>query len=242
MSILITSGGTKVPIDDVRFFDFADVDDIPRINNFSKGHFGRRLVESFIKLARGNYVPQVVHFKALDAPTVDRPFVMPVNFEWYDDYVNGLKLLLQTTSFRYVFLAAAVSDFAPVPVKGKIDTADEYDIHMVRLPKVIPQIRGWAREAGKSDDFIQVGFKLLSGVTDEQLIEVARKAGAKSGSNWTIANSLQTVAAKQHRVFLVENDPNSSRVEEFKVQTQEQTDEFVRRFLELTGRNDIACA
>lgn len=250
MKILITAGGTKVPMDDVRYVD-----------NFSKGNFGARLAHAFLLIfhRKALKTAQLDHFKEINAAKcelewrppagaaggysgtyIGNPY-MSTEFFYYDEYAAGLKKLMQSNDYDIVFSAAAVSDFAPDKVEGKIDSEGGYSLHMKPLPKILPQLRTWAKEGGRKTDFLQVGFKLLSKVTEEKLIETAKSKGRAAGSDWTIANTIETVKDRQHHIFAVE-DRGRERVYGYKVQTQEQVNSFVNAFLSMNGLEEYACA
>ena len=75
------------------------------------------------------------------------------------------------------FMAAAVSDYAPEQASGKIRSdRDELVVRMGRAPKILPTLRD---QCGP-DSFL-CGFKLLSGVTSEELIAVARAQMTRPG-------------------------------------------------------------
>jgi phosphopantothenate-cysteine ligase len=92
----------------------------------------------------------------------------------------------------------AVSDFAPEPEPGKLSSdADELVLHCRRLPKVIASVRDWAPRV------YLVGFKLLSGSTEADLIDRARQACRANRADMTVANDLQLLREGRHTVHLV---------------------------------------
>ena len=67
-----------------------------------------------------------------------------------------------------------------------------------RIPKVCwPCVRDW------SPSVYLVGFKLLSRVSEEELIRQAELAGMTNRANLTVANDLQTLVAGRHTIHLV---------------------------------------
>lgn len=186
MNALVTSGGTKVPIDDVRY-----------IANFSKGNFGASLASSMIKKRDWN----VTHFRCSDAPAAS---VEPDSEEryknfafWsYDDYFRGLKKLVEDENYDLVFLAAAVSDYTVTPIPGKMPSDQETTLTLTPTVKVIKELRGWTKQAGMNR-FIQVGFKLVSGATStEGMLEIAQRANIVNGSDYTVVNHLRNLSEK----------------------------------------------
>ncbi|HEX8201464.1 MAG TPA: phosphopantothenoylcysteine decarboxylase, partial [Isosphaeraceae bacterium] len=214
MNVVVTGGGTIAPIDDVR-----------HIANTSSGRFSAMITEAC--LARGAEVWHV------HAPTAQRPFERLAHFDlaapdpaaeharldrlrrdWLHardrlrlvplrtgtvaDYAAQLREVLRARPIDVAFLAMAASDFEPQPVAGKIASgADDLVLRCAATPKVIRMVRDWA-----PGSFL-VGFKLLSGVTPEELIAAAAAAGAANRADLTVANDLSTVRQGRHTIHLV---------------------------------------
>lgn len=233
---LVTSGGTKVPLDDVRF-----------IGNFSKGRFGANIVDALFRLTDDDREKQYWHLRADDAarPQLCEPGPFqdyaPENyrsvwFSTYEQYAAALEKTLRENKFDMVFLAAAVSDFGTPKVEGKISSDSEEMIFTCKkLPKLITKVKEWG-----GPDLIQVGFKLLSNVTSEVLERTAFESGQRSGSDFTIANDLQTLKAKQHEVLVVHHISGVS--EKFFVRTPREVNEMIRWILFRADRGDELCA
>lgn len=115
------------------------------------------------------------------------------------DYAAQLERLCRAQRWDFVMLAAAVSDFEPLPLAGKIDSgAEEIEIRLKRTPKVIRQVRDWVGENARL-----IGFKLTSGADDAELEAIAREACRKNRADATIGNDQSSVRAGRHRVALV---------------------------------------
>jgi phosphopantothenoylcysteine synthetase/decarboxylase len=223
------------------------LDEVRYIGNFSRGGFGARIVTSFLDLfdrhqARAPSANHHVwHLRAEDArrPTRLSNHYPSVSFDDYDDNAGKREHLLINHDFAIVFLAAALSDDGPDRfIEGKIPSdEDELTIHLKRHPKLIQRVRGWSQ----NPDCIQVGFKLLYGVSEEELVRVARESGSRDRSDFTLANDSKTLLAGRHKVFLVCHPERGHEVEEFPVTTQEQVDVLVRRIIELSGM-EARCA
>jgi phosphopantothenate-cysteine ligase len=215
--VLITAGGTVAPIDDVRV-----------ISNRSTGRFGARLAEAW--LSRGAAVtylattPQTIG--PLEVPTqrfahspdpaeVRQRFLGGLSQAWNSadrlrridlelgtvaDYSATLQRLAESQRWDVVMLAAAVSDYEPAPVEGKIPSdAEEIVLKLRRTPKVIRSVRDWVGEHA-----FLVGFKLTSGADDDALVRIAREACRTNRADATIANDQSSLAAGRHRVAVVE--------------------------------------
>ena len=118
------------------------------------------------------------------------------------DYATADAIRAETTTAPELFLmAAAVSDYSPVPAQGKIRSTEQtMSIAMERNPKLLDTLRE------RCPDSYLVGFKLLSGVSQDQLIDVARRQLERAGLDLTVANDLQHFAPGRHPIVLVDRD------------------------------------
>ena len=213
MRILITSGGTKVPIDRVR-----------HIANMSSGTFGSQIATEFLLdgheviffAAKNSKTPFSVRGDMHEDPEGTRQRLHDVDSlqrvcgehqysqQFYTDYLSyftGLKMLIHNQQPDIIILAAAVSDYGVVdPVDGKIRTSDEMSIELEPLPKVISEIKKW------SPDCKLVGFKLLVDSTDSELIANARKSIESNRCDMVVANDLRDIKQDNHRLTIVKPD------------------------------------
>ncbi len=213
-SILITSGGTTVPIDPVR-----------NISNNSTGHFGAEIAAAALKAGM-----RVTYLAAQRAET---PFTSCVDFQTdaditavterlqaqhdfylqhrasysehrfqtYDDYAIQLEQLVLQNKPRIVILAAAVSDYLVANYTDtKINSSQELQIELQPAPKLISNIKQWL------PDVFLVGFKLLVNATDEQLIFAARSSIEKNKLDLCVANDLLSLKRNAHEIIVVKKD------------------------------------
>lgn len=240
MKILITAGGTKIRLDDVRYLDWDFAGCVPVLNNFSTGAFGAKLADAFTGLwdeercdGDGEQVfdHQVHLLRSTDAIPARREGAVYSNFSCstfftYEEYSQKLEELCRKEKFDIVIVAAAVSDYGLPFTEGKISSdQDEITIKLRRLPKVITKIKEW------NPGCIQIGFKLLSNVTEETLLNTAIESGKKSGSDFTIANDLGRKNAGDHFVYLIDSDWECVAVRQ-SVNTQTQVDRFANQIME----------
>lgn len=213
--VLITSGGTKAPIDPVR-----------DITNMSKGTFGAKLAKEFL-----NQDHEVEFFSSVDGKT---PFsisadvrhwnsndiikhvielaefselheskYIKTDFRNYNDYANGLKRLIKDAderfgSFDMIILAAAVSDYIPKKVSNeKIKSGEDLTIELKPAEKIISKVKEW------SPNSCLVGFKLLVGATDDQLFEASVQSIKTNKCDFVIANDLEKLRSGNHELMLV---------------------------------------
>jgi phosphopantothenoylcysteine decarboxylase/phosphopantothenate--cysteine ligase len=186
--VLITSGGTKVPIDGVR-----------SITNTSTGATGAALASHF---AGAGYDVTLLH--ACDAivpeltagPMTLRPFTS------FDDLADALGEVLAGRSFDAIIHLAAVSDYdldhvvvdgRPVTLDAgrKIDTGEVMEIHLKRNPKLLAQLKDLA-----GGNPVVVGFKLTSGATSEQRAEAVRAVA--EGTDLVVHNDVSELGEGRH--------------------------------------------
>jgi phosphopantothenate--cysteine ligase len=214
MKILITSGGTKVPIDRVR-----------DITNMSKGTFGSKISEQLLKLDQDVFFLKSKGSRSPMSATVDfaannhgEPVMAAVEnaqalytryFEhWremeyttFNQYRDCLEHIVKVEKPDVVVLAAAASDYGVANfVNGKIRSNDDYKIFLEPLPKLIYYIKEWLPTAKL------VGFKLLVESTPDGLIAAAKRSIADNKCDLMVANDLQDIKDNKHRVFIVRPD------------------------------------
>jgi phosphopantothenate--cysteine ligase len=207
MKILITSGGTKIPIDKVR-----------DITNMSTGTFGTKIAEAILRrghevaflYAKGSKNPMQFTYKysAKDVliPNFDVWFEVrklfaqrytDLEYTTFDDYANKLHTFIKEQNPDVIVLAAAVSDYGVVPFDGKVRTKDAMSINFHPLPKVISKIKDWAPTAKL------VGFKMLVDSDQQTLSTEAWKSCKENGCNMVVANDLSDIRSGKHKIMLV---------------------------------------
>lgn len=139
--ILITSGGTKIPIDEVR-----------DITNMSSGTFASKIASEFLNLghcvhfvrAKGSKSPMSCSIDMLLAPEQAFKDIGDVVSRWhsyssiyhgyqyktFQDYFELLRKLLTTEAWDIVVLAAAVSDYEAQPMQGKVRSKENLTIQL----------------------------------------------------------------------------------------------------------------
>ena len=198
LEVIVTSGGTISKIDDVR-----------HVGNFSKGTTGAKIAEAF---ARAGATVHYVHSESAVLPFLRSMRMNPelsleeelqrlsnMHAEWdrfgyrvqfhpfttYESYATTVQTLVQDGSSQVIVLAAAVSDYGAKKQDGKISSDHEkLTVELERLPKVISLVKQW------NPRIFQVGFKLLSGVGIEELVDTAYRHGITNHNDLTVANTL----------------------------------------------------
>jgi len=180
---LVVTGGTEVDIDDVRV-----------ITNRSKGRFGCTVANLFA--ARGVNVTLLAAERTLSMYGDTVGGVSGIyTFRTYQELYDQVKDLANTGDFDFILMPAAISDYAPVPVEGKIRSKnDEQTLVLKRTPKILANLREWV----PNRPFI-VGWKLLSDVTDDELISVALAQVKSCRINLTIANDWSKLSLPENK-------------------------------------------
>lgn len=219
MKFLVTSGGTIVPLDEVR-----------RIQNMSSGRFGSKIATVALEMghkvdflyAHNSATPFDFHFdfqkeeersilavhRLLKAEAFyfahARNYV-PLEYKTFYEYHRHLETLVVGGKPDVVLLAAAVSDYGPAPdalnhlmnPRGKISSnQDELVVKLKPLPKIISQVKQW------NPSVFLVGFKLLVDAAPDELEKAARKQIESAGSDLVVANDLRDLKRGTHRLYL----------------------------------------
>lgn len=208
MNILITSGGTKVPIDRVR-----------SITNMSHGTFGSRIanaffikgLEAFRSGDKKNFIDKITFFMAKGSKVPNAQRINEENFEdgytpielvkysTFDDYKNGVEDLLKKERYDIIVVAAAVSDYGVANYyDGKYRSReDDMCIKLVKLPKILPIMRKLAPNS------IICGFKLLVNSTTAELLNAMKNQIVESDVDLVIGNDLRDIKSNDHKLTII---------------------------------------
>ena len=220
MKILVTSGGTSEAIDSVR-----------SITNHSTGRLGKIITE--ILLAAGHEVCLITTKRAVKPET--HPNLSIREIKNSNDLLFEMKGCVQ--DYQVLIHSMAVSDYTPVYMTGldevktssnleefldkqnreaKISSNDEVQIlFLKKTPKIISLVKEW------NPSIHLIGFKLLVDVTEDHLVDIARKSLIKNQADLIIANDLTQISADQHRAIFVEKEQLQT------VQTKEEIAELL---------------
>ena len=189
MRIVVTAGGTEVPIDGVRV-----------LTNRSKGTFLYEIACAFI--AQGEDVT-VIGSEALRERIGDGlpPQMRFVPFRTYDDLCRELDSAIDSDPPDMIIMGAAVSDYGPrEATSGKIPSSVRtLTIRLHRLPKILDGLR---ERCGAKKTFI-VGFKLTAGASEDDMVAAARAQMKRARLNLVVANDTTRMGNGQHPVVLV---------------------------------------
>ena len=228
-NIIITAGGTSEKIDEVRV-----------ISNFSSGRLGLAIAKAFLESETAN-VGKIYYLcdRNTNAPTDER--VEVVRVMGVQGLLEALEHLLKTERIHAVIHAMAVSDYTVKQVTtmeairsgkeddpehkmadGKISSnVDDLVIILKKTPKVIGEIKKLQKET------VLVGFKLLTGVEKEVLIETAYQLLKKNQCDMVLANDLTQITGDKHVGYLI-----TPQGEYEKLTTKKQIAEAIARSIE----------
>jgi phosphopantothenoylcysteine decarboxylase/phosphopantothenate--cysteine ligase len=146
MKILITSGGCRMPIDDVR-----------HMSNFSSGRYGAEIFKQFFLSGheviffheRGSRTPELnVVGENLKAPKL-------IEYKDYWEYLSVKEVIIREQP-DIIISASAINDYIFSKIDGKISSSDDtLTLTLTKGEKVIKSFRELAPKA------LIVGFKLL---------------------------------------------------------------------------------
>ena len=221
MKLIVTAGGTSERIDEVRV-----------ISNFSTGKLGLAMAETFLK--NSVFHEDKMYYlcdKNTMAPQDEK--IEVVRVQGVAGLMEGLEAILAREKIDAVIHAMAVSDYCVSQVttmealkennfgseekactyekndvekgehgkSGKISSEiDDLVLVLKRTPKVIGEIKKMQQ------DTILVGFKLLTKVEKEVLLDTALKLLHKNDCDMVLANDLSEIIGNQHRGYLVMPD------------------------------------
>lgn len=212
MKVLVTSGGTKVPIDPVR-----------DITNLSNGTFGSKIAKSLLQ--RGHNV-LFLRGKKTCSPlemTIDFNDVAidrhRKNFEHFLDYANQVKDNYHEVLFRnyedyrenllsaigdfkpdVIILTAAVSDYLVKKSESKIRSSEQLTINLTPAPKIITEIKK------TSPSSKLVGFKLLVDSPVSDLTDAMKQSIIVNDCDLVVGNLLKDIKVGNHRLYIMNKD------------------------------------
>ena len=181
--VLVTAGATREYIDPIRY-----------ITNASSGKMGVAIAEE--AELRGAEVT-LIRTKGSVPSLVENQ----VEVETVEEMLEAIENELKSKRYDVVVLAAAVSDFRVKEKAGvKIKSGKPLTLELEPTPKIIDRIKEL-----QPDTFL-VGFKAETGLSEEEMINAARKQIERAGSDLVVANTLQAFGSEENEVLLVTED------------------------------------
>lgn len=196
MNVLITSGGTREYIDDVRV-----------LTNISSGALGAIVAERFL---RDGHNVTYLHSKSAILPNakVGDQLTLVVADNVRTAFSNMKEIVPRVD---IVIHSMAVSDFTfnrTGATKCKSDSTEDFIQFMAdrieKAPKILPHITKW------NPNVILVGFKFEVGKTREELAKIAETQMKYSGCNFVLTNDKKIMQeSNAHIAWLVDIYGNS---------------------------------
>jgi phosphopantothenoylcysteine decarboxylase / phosphopantothenate---cysteine ligase len=202
--ILITSGGTQEPIDEVRV-----------ITNKSTGKTGARIADTLIEMGAN-----VTFLHAAQSATpqleCDR-----FSFETYLDLENQLKRILGQDRYDSIIHLAAVSDYSLAigGAKGKLSSQSEsMTLQLKKNPKLLNQLKDFS----SNKSLRVVAFKMTADTDlDQQAISVS-KLFAEGHADLVIHNDLSEIKTDLGTHIFHWCEPKKSFTERIKLESSDQ--------------------
>ncbi|GBG97287.1 phosphopantothenate--cysteine ligase [Lactococcus termiticola] len=213
MRVIISSGGTVEKIDEVR-----------GISNFATGSLGCLTAEAYLEAGH-----EVIY---LSAPQAKRPeshnSLKIIDITNVDSLIKAMQA--EVPRADVIIHSMAVSDYRPVfmtdleslpadfPVqkltelqvkqeKKTASSAEQQIILLEKTPKVIKLIKNWNPKA------ILVAFKLLVGVSQEELLTVAKAKRDEAQADFILANDLEQISKDQHQAWLIDKSDQMTKLQ-----------------------------
>ena len=214
--IIITAGGTSERIDNVR-----------KITNSSSGKLGALIASKLIELNDSN-IDKIYYICSKNAVKPNNSKIEIIEIVDTNDLKIVVEKLLTSEKIDYFVHAMAVSDYTVdfVTTATKITeniknhpNGDIYDlicynrnniktnkissdkddliIKLKRTPKIISIIKKL------SPNTHLIGFKLLDGVSKEELVQVATNLLNKNNCDLVVANDLSNIRNGNHLAFII---------------------------------------
>lgn len=229
-NIIITAGGTSEKIDEVRV-----------ISNFSSGRLGMETAKAFLGSETAG-VGKIYYLCDRNTIVPSDSRVEAVRVMGAQGLLEALEKLLTAEKIDAVIHAMAVSDYTVKQVTtleairtgtendpekkladGKISSEiDDLVIVLKKTPKVIGEIKKLSRNT------ILVGFKLLTGVPKDVLIDTGYKLMQKNGCELVLANDLTEITGDKHIGYLIGQNGDYE-----KLSTKKEIAEAIVRKVEL---------
>ena len=182
ISVLITSGGTKENIDDVRF-----------IANMSTGNTGATIADY---LFSDGYDVTFLHAKDSKTPKADCRIFEYISFS---DLNSGIKNLLSNNNYNVVIHLAAVSDYSvselrtssktyklPLTKKTKSNN-DKIELVLKKNFKIIERIKSYSQ----NKSITLIGFKFVSNNSESEITNSVNTLFDNAGSDFVVLNDFK---------------------------------------------------
>lgn len=221
--IIITAGGTSEKIDNVR-----------KITNSSTGKLGKTIAETIIAKKNKN-IEKIYYICAKNSqkPKNNKKIEI-IEISDTNSLKNKIENLLTTQNINYFIHSMAVSDYCVDFVTSAQNIAqnitekkpknnvelyncitnlqnvfsdnkissncDDLVIKLKKTPKIISLIKNLSPQT------FLVGFKLLDGVSEKQLLDTAINLKDKNNCDIVVANDLSHIRQGEHKAYIIDKN------------------------------------
>lgn len=179
--VLVTAGGTREPLDDVRF-----------LTNVSTGLTGETIAYQLAELGF-----EVTLALAQGSAIVPRDIYQVKRFDSVTSLEELMKSELKNHYYDAFIHTAAVSDYTTNAFQGKLDSSDELTLKLKKTPKLVNMVKSWS----SNPDIKLVAFKLTSKADPETIRAKVNKLISESLAERVVQNDIQTLHNRQQHVF-----------------------------------------
>ncbi len=177
LRVLVISGATEEPVDDIRM-----------LTNRSSGETGVEIAKAAFHRGAGTELWTGRSDAAVPSHISSRRFRTTKD-------LHGM-VAAEEQTWDIVLFPAAVSDYTPEKVEGKVSSSEPLmTLTLKRNPKIIDGIKAK----------VVVGFKAQSHVDDDRLVSESVALMERSKCSFVVANLVEDVAAGKTRVLLVDS-------------------------------------
>ncbi|MFN8845356.1 MAG: bifunctional phosphopantothenoylcysteine decarboxylase/phosphopantothenate--cysteine ligase CoaBC [Bdellovibrionales bacterium] len=183
--ILVTAGGTREAIDDVRF-----------LTNASTGITGESLASGFSQLGF-----DVTLLLAESAQAMPKDLYQTKRFDSVASLSQLMESELKNNNYSAVVHCAAVGDYTIQKFEGKLSSEQSLSLQLVKTPKIINNLRSWSR----NQNITLIGFKLTSGLTPDASDQEVKKLFNNAHLDYVIQNDTQSLSNRNSHRFVIHN-------------------------------------
>lgn len=211
---IITAGGTSERIDNVR-----------KITNSSSGKLGCTIANTILEEIDNVKIYYVCSKNSVKPNSKN---IKIIEVEGVSDLKNKVEFLLKNDNIDFFIHSMAVSDYTTDFVttldklKKSFENTDNFNLvekingskissnedNLVIVLKQTPKVISIIKDVSPST--FLVGFKLLDGVSRNELISVGRKLMNKNSCDMVVANDLSDIRNGNHIAYLIDKDDNVS--------------------------------
>jgi phosphopantothenoylcysteine decarboxylase/phosphopantothenate--cysteine ligase len=207
-SALITMGGTKGYIDDVRY-----------VSNYSSGALGSKIAEELFRNGVSTYAV------AGACEVLPQAFSQLIRIDTNEQLEKESLALIKAHNVDAVIGAASVLDYVPQErISGKVRSGSpNLDVRFKPTVKIIKHL-----QPAKN---IKVGFKLETEFDADTMDQLIRDQFEQNELSLMVLNQLSDVGINKHRAIIAEQGRDKGREASFFVKTELASKELIARFV-----------